>query len=238
LRGSSRRIETDIRDLREEGWNDRISSFRVDFLRRSDGGWGAGNSGGGNSGGWYGGNNTGGRGSTWGRPATPSVGACFYQDSNFEGQYFCARMGSVVAQAPPGTDDMISSIRVFGDAVVTVFRDPNFQGPSRRFDADASNLQKLDWNDRISSFRVDGRGNWGGGTWSGPGGPQGQWGRQPVSFQEAQAIIQRAYRSVLGRDPDQSAGRWVSDVMNGNLTEYQLMEELRRTPEYRDRRRR
>jgi hypothetical protein len=43
---------------------------------------------------------------------------------------------------------------------------------------------------------------------------------------------------VLGREPDQSSGRWISDVMQGNLTEYELMEELRKTPEYRERQRR
>jgi len=52
----------------------------------------------------------------------------------------------------------ISSIRVFGNAEVTVFREMNFQGQSRRFDSDARDLRDVRWNDRISSFRVGRRG--------------------------------------------------------------------------------
>src|SRR5262245_11003750 len=56
----------------------------------------------------------------WGRADTPRSGVCFYEDANFEGQYFCSSAGQSTAQVPPGTNDRISSVRIFGDAEVTV----------------------------------------------------------------------------------------------------------------------
>jgi hypothetical protein len=138
FRGSSRRFESDVRDLRRTGWNDRISSFRVDDRR-----FGRGNGG----------------GPVWGRPSVPQVGACFYEHINFEGEYFCVRRGTSLAEVPRGTNDRISSIRLFGDAGVIVYRDNNFDGSSRRFEDDIRDLRRSGWNDRISSFRVDPRGN-------------------------------------------------------------------------------
>ena len=139
LRGASRRFESNVPDLRTTGWNDRISSYRID-----DRGFGRG-----------------GRGDdgrpVWGRPAVPNVGACFYQDINFRGEYFCVRRGASVAEVPSGTNDKISSIRLFGDAEVTVYRDINFRGASRQFDDDMRDLRQAGWNDRISSFRIDER---------------------------------------------------------------------------------
>jgi hypothetical protein len=137
FRGTSRHFESSVSDLRREGLNDRISSFRVDEQRLGRGRGRAG-----------------GRG--WGRPPIPRAGACFYQDINFGGDYFCASLGSR-AEVPPGTNDEISSVRIFGDADVTVFRDINYQGSSRRFDRDVRDLRRSGWNDRISSFSIDRR---------------------------------------------------------------------------------
>ena len=85
---------------------------------------------------------------------------CFYRDINFGGQYFCASVGDTTEQVPPGMNDQISSIRVFGNAEVTVFRDRSFQGQSRRFDSDVRDLRDAKLNDRISSFRVGRRGSY------------------------------------------------------------------------------
>jgi hypothetical protein len=138
FRGASRHFESSVNDLRREGLNDRISSLRVDERRYGRGG-GRGRSGG-----------------PWGRPPIPRSGACFYRDINFGGEYFCASQGSR-AEVPPGTNDEISSVRLFGDAEVTVFRDINYQGSSRRFDRDVRDLRRSGWNDRISSFSIDRR---------------------------------------------------------------------------------
>jgi hypothetical protein len=147
FRGTSRHFESSVRDLRREGLNDRVSSFRVDERRFGRGGRGGrGGDDGGRDGGPF-----------WGRPQVPSVGVCFYRDSDFRGDYFCARRGSS-AEVPPGANDQISSIRLFGDAEVVVFRDINYQGSSRVFERDVRDLRRSGWNDRISSFTVEGRG--------------------------------------------------------------------------------
>jgi hypothetical protein len=48
----------------------------------------------------------------WGGP-TPRAGACFYEDANFRGRYFCAASGRTFSTLPSGMGDRISSIRVF-----------------------------------------------------------------------------------------------------------------------------
>jgi hypothetical protein len=90
----------------------------------------------------------------WGSAPVPRAGVCFYQDIEFRGQYFCARPGESFTAVPPGTNDKISSIRVFGNAEATVFKDVRFRGPSARFDTDVRDLRRQGWNDLISSARV------------------------------------------------------------------------------------
>lgn len=133
-----------MNDLRRAGLNDRISSFRVS----TRGTWGASPEAGGGS--WE---------MAWGRPPVPRSGVCFYRDINYGGQYFCAPVGATAEQVPAGVNDQISSIRVFGNAEVTVFRESGFQGLSRRFDSDINDLRSVKLNDRISSFRVGTRGS-------------------------------------------------------------------------------
>jgi hypothetical protein len=195
--GSSRRFVSDTGDLRRSGWNDRISSFRIE---------GRGSGGGGN----------------WGRPARPSSGVCFYEHPNFGGDYFCARAGSNTSQVPPDTNDRISSIQIFGNAEVTVFRDIDFQGSSRRFANDMTDLRSAGWNDRISSYRVRGRGQ------------GGNWGGSRPTHQQAQQIVRRAYLSVLGREPDPGSSGYVDAVMNDGWNQQRVEAELRKSEEYRN----
>src|SRR4030095_1088668 len=97
----------------------------------------------------------------WGRGATPAWGVFFYEDITYGGRYFCSAAGTSTPQVSSGNNDEISSIRLFGDAVATVYRDPNFRGQSRVIDSSVSDLRSLGFNDRISSYQVDtGRGNW------------------------------------------------------------------------------
>src|SRR6185436_13800417 len=90
----------------------------------------------------------------WGRGATPRSGVCFYEDINYGGRYFCADAGTSTPQVSSGDNDEISSIRLFGNAVATVFRDPNFRGQSRVIDSSVSDLRGMGLNDRISSYEV------------------------------------------------------------------------------------
>jgi hypothetical protein len=70
--------------------------------------------------------------------------------------------GERAPSMPPGFNDRISSIRVFGGARVRVFNDSNFGGFNIMIDHDVINLKEIplagipfkDWNDRISSIVV------------------------------------------------------------------------------------
>jgi hypothetical protein len=107
----------------------------------------------------------------WGQDELPRAGACFYQDSNFRGMYFCVRQGESLDRVPGGINDKISSIRLLGNVDVVVFKDSRFRGQSARFSSDVRNLQREGWNDLISSMRV-GNSSWAGGRGDGGGGPR------------------------------------------------------------------
>ena len=146
-----------------------------------------------------------------------AAGACFYQNANFSGDYFCVQAGDEYDVMPEGLNDRISSIRVFGDANVTVYRNPNFGGRSTRFADDVTNLQQAGWNDTVSSIRV-------------------RLDFARVSRDEAENIVRRAYQNVLDRDPDSGARGWVDRVMRDRWTQADVERELRKSPEYRNRR--
>lgn len=135
--GSSRRFNADVHDLRRSGWNDRISSYRIEHRGYHDGEYDR---------------------AVWGHPPLPQSGACFYKDVNFHGDYFCAPRGASIKQVPHGGNDKVSSIRLFGGATVTVYRDVNYAGTSSHFTTDMRDLRTVDWNDLISSIRIDARG--------------------------------------------------------------------------------
>ncbi len=152
----------------------------------------------------------------WGRGRTPRAGACFYQNANFGGDYFCVEDGQEYDVMPDGLNDRISSIRIFGDASVVVYRDPGFRGRKTRFNDDADNLQLDGWNDAISSLQV-------------------RLDFTRVTRDEAERIVRRAYQNVLRRDPDDGARGWVDRVMRDRWTQDDVERELRKSPEYRNR---
>lgn len=132
MRGRSARFVHDVADLRRGGWNDEISSLEVG--RRSDGSHGD-------------------RPPTWGRSGQiPREGACFYEDADFRGQYFCLARGGTYTSLPSGFNDRISSIRVFR-AEVKIFQDRDFRGRSSEIRSDVRDLRGS-WRDTISSLRV------------------------------------------------------------------------------------
>jgi hypothetical protein len=166
----------------------------------------------------------------------PRNGACFYKERNFGGEYFCSSAGATVALVPRGTNDQISSIRMFGNVQVTAFVDSDYRGQSRTFDSDLRDLRRSGWDNRLSSYRVEpirqGRGRDG----RNEGNRQGRFDRQDdrgSARQQAEAIVARAYREVFDRDPDPGAQGWVDAVMKNNWTQQQLVNELKDTPEYR-----
>ena len=93
----------------------------------------------------------------------PQAGACFFEDANFRGDYFCVRDSDRLLTMPRGMGDRISSIRVLGGSEVVVFRDANLRGRSLRFTNDVQDLKREGWNDQISSLdivRSRGLGGW------------------------------------------------------------------------------
>ena len=98
----------------------------------------------------------------WGRPHPPRMGACFYKEAGFNGDYFCLKVNERWPNMPGGFNDKISSIRVFNGARVRVFQDSDFRGRSLRIDHDIDNLKEIrlpdnpskSWNDRISAIAV------------------------------------------------------------------------------------
>ncbi len=98
----------------------------------------------------------------WGRPHPPRAGACFYRDAGFSGDYFCMRAGDRWPRMPRGFNDQISSIRVFGGALVQGFENGDYGGRRMRVDHDVDNLMRFrlpgdpakSWNDRISALAV------------------------------------------------------------------------------------
>jgi hypothetical protein len=179
----------------------------------------------------------------WGRGATPQSGVCFYENINFGGRYFCTRVGQSTASVPPGMNDKISSVRVFGRAAVTVYRDPSFRGQSRFIDSNASDLRGLGFNDRISSYTVDAgrRGNRNRTANNGAYRAAPNRGRVATtgsqrSRQDAESLVRQSYRSVLGRDPDPSGlSSWTDQVVQNNWTQQDLENALRQSDEYRQR---
>lgn len=164
----------------------------------------------------------------WGRAGLPRDGVCFYKNPNFNGDYFCARTGDSLSSVPDGMNDKISSIRIFGNAEVIVFKDVRFDGRSSRFDGDVRNLKEEGWNDLISSIRVR------------PSGGGGIFGRNRPSFgrpgDDPDRIVRRAYEDVLERQPDATGLRiYRSHIIDDGWTEAQVREALRNSPEYRER---
>ena len=100
------------------------------------------------------------------RDAYPAAGACFFEDINFGGRYFCTSVGDNNPRVPSKVNDEISSIRVFGNAEVVLFRDGNMNGEARRFSNSVRDLRNSGFNDRMTSYVVQLRGyngNYGGG---------------------------------------------------------------------------
>jgi hypothetical protein len=195
----------------------------------------------------------------WGRAPFPGSGACFFQGTEFRGEYFCVGPGEDLRRIPPEMNDRISSIRLFGRAEVIVFGDDRFRGGWARFDRSVRDLRDERWNDRISSLRVgrdwqpefrEYRGRFDGdrfddrgrddrgrpddrGRSDDRGRPDDRRGRGGV---DADQIVRRAYQDVLGRDPDEGGLRqYRSRIIDDGWSEEKVRESLRSSPEYRDR---
>jgi hypothetical protein len=151
----------------------------------------------------------------------PRDGACFYEDRNYRGQYFCVEAGDSVDAMPSGANDRVSSIRLFGRADVRIFRDTRFRGASLRLTANVRDLGDQEFDDAVSSIRIERRSAGGGGR---------------SGAQNPESIVRRAYQDILERDPDPTGMRtYRSHIIDDGWTEQEVREDLRRSPEYRER---
>jgi hypothetical protein len=154
----------------------------------------------------------------------PRDGACFFEDTNYRGQYFCVESGDSVDAMPSGANDRISSIRLFGRADVRIYRDTRFRGDSLRLTSSIRDLDDENFDDAISSVRLEGRSSGG----NSRGGRSGS--------QNPELIVRRAYQDILERDPDPTGMRiYRSHIIDDGWTEQEVREDLRRSPEYRER---
>ena len=171
----------------------------------------------------------------WGRASEPTRGVCFYKDPDFRGDYFCAREGDSEPSMPKGTNDKISSIRIFGNVSLSVYQDARFEGRSSRFDYDVPDLHREGWNDLISSFRVGGGQGHQHGHGNGYGNGNGNGNGNGGNRADADAIVRRAYQDVLNREPDNAGMRtYRSHIIDDGWSEAQIREALRKSPEFRE----
>ncbi len=156
----------------------------------------------------------------FGRGGFPGSGACFYEDINFGGRYFCTRAGEANPRVPSNINDEISSIRLFGNAEVIIFRDPDMRGQAQRFTTGVRDLRLSGFNDRLTSYAVQQRGYNGndGGAYGGGGYGGGGYGG---GYNDGRG----GYDSVYGggynngyNNGSGSAGRYES--RNGNGAPY------------------
>jgi Beta/Gamma crystallin len=151
----------------------------------------------------------------------PRDGACFYEDANYRGDYFCADTGDDLSSMPSGANNEISSIRIFGRVEIRVFEDSRYRGASLRVDSDVRDLQLENFNDKISSIEIERRRGSSGGGRPGSASPE--------------LIIRRAYQDILGRDPDPDGMRsYRSKIIDDGWTERDVREALRKSAEYRE----
>jgi hypothetical protein len=153
-----------------------------------------------------------------------------YQDAEYRGDRLVLYPGdsldNLSGQTFPGgakLNDGISSIRVEGGAEVYVHADARFRGAVLRLTESARNLTgrllpgstTTSWNDRISSLRVEQR-------------------RRDESRAEPEVIVQRAYRDLLGREPDPTGLRdYRSLILDQGWSERMVRDNIRRGDEYR-----
>jgi hypothetical protein len=92
----------------------------------------------------------------------PRIGACFFKEAHFRGDYFCQQRGTSV-NVPRGFNDQISSIQVYGRVTTIIYNDANFGGANASTRRSISDLRTWNlgpytnktWNNRISSIRLN-----------------------------------------------------------------------------------
>src|SRR4030095_16543431 len=133
----------------------------------------------------------------WGYGPVPHAGACFYEQTNYRGRYFCARTGEDIAVIPNDFNGRIRSIRVFGGGQVVLYSNDRYGGSERWIDYSVPALRSEGW----------------------------LHGRSAMQRYKALAIVRAAFMNVLGREPDPASAGWVDRVFNDHWSQQQLENE-------------
>jgi Peptidase inhibitor family I36 len=156
-----------------------------------------------------------------------------YQHADFQGSFLVLYPGDSIDNLSGknypnggGLNDTISSVRVEGGAAVFVYEQARFRGAVMRVTENARDLTarslpdnpKLSWNDRISSFRVEGT----------------RSRRDGEREADVDVVIKRAYQDLLGRAPDPTGLRYYHGAMiDQGWTERMVRDHIRRGEEFR-----
>ncbi|KJU85724.1 hypothetical protein MBAV_002082 [Candidatus Magnetobacterium bavaricum] len=91
----------------------------------------------------------------------PTNGACFFENVNYSGMYFCAEVGVSAVDlrsyvSGMNWNDTISSVRLYGNAQVTMYEAINYEMSAIDITASNSDLYNVSghWNEKGSSLRV------------------------------------------------------------------------------------
>lgn len=132
FRGRCQVVTRDVRDLRQLGMGQAISSMRP---ARGDGGWGGGP----------------GSGGGWGGGGYPRGAVVLFSGADFSGQGFSA--GREYSNLPRENNDRSLSLRIEGRGAWEVCSDANFRGRCQIFRRDVPDLRTFGLGEAISSVR-------------------------------------------------------------------------------------
>lgn len=161
-----------------------------------------------------------------------------FADPNYRGEVLILAAGETIDNLAYVRDsrgkvwnDRISSVRIEGPVILTVFEHANFRGAMTTITRNSADLATLsrgdrghsDWSNVISSLRAQ------------PIAPATpvfiKWNRR-----DAERAVRAAYHDILGREPDDAGLREYRDrLMDRGWSEDQLRDNLRRSAEFRNR---
>ena len=158
-----------------------------------------------------------------------------YQHANFQGDSLVIYPGEVLENFSGRTfaqgnalNDSVSSIRVEGGAEVFVYSDSRFRGAVMRLTEDVRDLSRRrlsddtleNWNDRISSLRVEER--------------HRRRERDDDRETDYDGVIKRAYLDLLGHSPDERGLRNYRGLMiDQGWTERMVRDHIQQGDEFR-----
>ncbi len=155
-----------------------------------------------------------------------------FRDADFRGDSLVLYPGDVIDNFSGRTfangnalNDSVSSIRVEGGAEVSAFENARFRGQELHLNESVRDLtsrrlrddRRDNWNDRISSIRVEGFRH-----------------RDGERVRDLDGVIRRTFLDLLGRQPDDRAVRlYRGEITDRNWTDQMVRDRIRHGEEFR-----